>query len=103
MSIKSSADLNNRTFVDPKIAAEYLSAVYEECSTDGDFDAFLIAIRDIIQTHGNMTQVAKRAGIGRQTLYQILSEDGNPNLDNFASIIKAVGLKLRFEPTRKAA
>ncbi len=103
MPIKSAADLNARTLVDPKIAANYLSAVYEECAQDGEFDALLIAIRDLIQTHGNMTKVAKRAGVGRQALYQMLSEKGNPKLDNFASILKAVGLRLKFEPDKKAA
>lgn len=103
MPIKSAADLNARTLIDPKIAAEYLSAVYDECAADGEFDAFLIAVRDLIQTHGNMTQVAKRAGVGRQTLYQMLSRKGNPKLDNFASILKAIGLKLRFEPESEAA
>ena len=103
MPIKRAADLNAWTLTDPQIAADYLSAVYDECSADGKFDTFLLAIRDLIQTHGNMTQEAKRAGVGRQTLDQMLSERGNPKLDNFASILKAIGLKLKFEPEREAA
>ena len=103
MPVKSSADLNAQTFIDPNIAANYLSAVYEECLTDGEFSAFLIAIRDLIKTHGSMTRIAQKAGISRQALYQMLSEKGNPNLDNLASIMHAIGLKLKFEPEGKAA
>jgi probable addiction module antidote protein len=103
MPLKTAADLNAKTFVDPKIAADYLSAVYEECAEDGQFDAFLVAIRDLIQNHDSMAQVAQRAGIGRQAIYQMLSENGNPKLDNFVSILKAIGLKLKFEPEADAA
>jgi probable addiction module antidote protein len=98
MPIKSAADLNARTFLDAKLAAEYLSAVYEECAGDGEFDAFLIALRDLIRAHSNIAKVAKRAGVSRQALYQMLSEHGNPRLESFASILKAVGLKLKFAP-----
>ena len=103
MPLKSAADLNAMTFTDPKIAAEYLSAVYEECATDGQFDAFLIAVRDLIQANSSMSKVAETAGVGRQALYQMLSEEGNPRLHNFAAVLKAIGLRLKFEPERKAA
>lgn len=99
MPIKSAEELNKLTFTDPKIAAEYLSAVYGECVFDGEFDAFLVAIRDLIQANSSMSKVANSAGIARQSLYQMLSEEGNPRLDNFASLIKAMGLQLRFEPS----
>lgn len=101
MPTKSSADLNAVTLNNPKAAAEYLSAVYEECMTDGQFDAFLIAVRDLIQAQSSMGRVARAAGVGRQALYHMLSERGNPQLGSLASVLKAIGLKVKFEPERK--
>ena len=103
MPLKSAKNLNTKTLQDSKNAASYLSAVYEECVIDGQFDAFLIAIRDLIQASSSMSEVAETAQVGRQALYNMLSENGNPQLHNFASILNAVGLKLRFEPEEEAA
>ena len=103
MPTKSFAELDALTLTNPKSAAAYLSAVYELCAADGKFDALLLAIRELIQAHHKMGKIAKSAGVGRQALYHMLSGDGNPQLDNFAAILKAVGLKMKFEPVRKAA
>ena len=102
MPLKSAKNLNTETLNDAKNAADYLSSVYEECSSDGQFDAFLIAIRDLIQTNSSMSEVAETAQVGRQALYNMLSENGNPQLHNFASILSAIGLKLKFEPEKEA-
>lgn len=97
MPLKSFDDLDSKTLSKPKLAAGYLSAVYEECVQDGNFEAFLLALRRLIQTRNSMSEVAEKAGIGRQALYNMLSENGNPQLNKFASVLNAVGLKIKFE------
>jgi probable addiction module antidote protein len=41
-----------------------------------------------------MTHIAKRAGLGRESLYKALSLDGNPELSTILKIVSALGLKL---------
>lgn len=96
MPIKSISEIDKITLNQPKVAAVYLSAVYSECLEDDNFEAFLIALRDLIQANQGMGSVAKSAGVGRQALYNMLSENGNPQLYKLSSVLKAVGLKIKF-------
>ncbi len=41
-----------------------------------------------------MTDIAKAAGLGRQSLYKALSPDGNPEFATVVSVLKALGLRL---------
>jgi probable addiction module antidote protein len=41
-----------------------------------------------------MTQVARDAGLSRESLYKGLSEDGNPSLATVLKVAKALGLRL---------
>ena len=78
----------------PQFAAEYLNAAMEE--TD-DPEALLVALRHIAKARGGIAKVAKAAGLQRESLYQALSEHGNPRLSTLLGVIKAVGLKLTVE------
>ena len=78
----------------PDFAAEYLRAAMEE--TD-DPEVLLIALRQVAKANGGLAKVAKVAGIERESLYQALSEHGNPRLSTLLGIMKAVGLKLTVE------
>ena len=78
----------------PQFAAEYLKAAMEE--TD-DPEVLLIALRQVAKARGGVAKVAKAAGLERESLYQALSEHGNPRLSTLLGIMKAVGLKLTVE------
>jgi probable addiction module antidote protein len=41
--------------------------------------------------------IAEAASLGRESLYQALSKDGNPKLSTLRSVLKAMGLKLTVE------
>ncbi len=75
----------------PQFAAEYLKAAMEE--TD-DPEVLLVALRHVAKARGGVAKVAKAAGLERESLYQALSEHGNPRLSTLLGIMKAVGLKL---------
>ena len=67
--------------------------------TDESPEAFLIALKDVIDARGeNVSTLAKKAGITRQALYQALSEDGNPRFSTITQILKC--LNLRFTGLR---
>ena len=48
----------------------------------------------VIAKARGMTQIAKDAGIGRESLYKALREGANPRYDTIAKVIQALGLKL---------
>ncbi len=78
---------------DPKEIAAYINAALEE---DDDPGALLLALKHVVEAQ-NVSNLAKKAGLNRVTLYRILSEDGNPRLDSLATLLEAMGLKLKVE------
>ena len=67
----------------------YLEAAFEE----GDATLIAAALGNIARARG-MTEVARRAGLGRESLYKALSIDGNPQLDTILRVMQALGLRL---------
>jgi probable addiction module antidote protein len=74
---------------DPTEAAAYLEAAMEE----SDPAVFLLALRQVVKARG-MTAVARKARLGRESLYKTLSEDGNPELRTLNRVLHAMGLRL---------
>lgn len=73
--------------------AEYLSAVMEQ----DDPDLLLAAIGDIAKARG-MAQIARDAGLGRESLYKALSHGAKPRFDTIMKVLRALGLKMHAEP-----
>jgi probable addiction module antidote protein len=71
----------------------YLEAALEE----GDPALVAAALGDIARAKG-MTQVAKDAGLGRESLYKALSPAGNPEFATILKVISALGLTLHAGP-----
>jgi probable addiction module antidote protein len=69
--------------------AEYLSQVL----ADGDDGELAQALGHIAKARG-MTQIAKDAGIGRESLYKALRADAHPRFDTIHRVCKALGVKL---------
>jgi probable addiction module antidote protein len=74
-----------------KEMAAYLEACIEEANGDAAFIAK--ALGDIARAKG-MTQVAKDAGLSRESLYKALSGDRSPDFDTILRVVSALGLKL---------
>lgn len=79
---------------DPAYAAEYLQAAMEDTEEPA---VLLIALRHVSEAYG-MADVAKAAGIKRESLYRALSPTGNPTLKTLTAVLKAVGLRLAVAP-----
>jgi probable addiction module antidote protein len=78
----------------PEEIAAYLEACFEESNGDAAFIAK--ALGDIARAKG-MTQVARDAGLSRESLYKALSGDRSPGFDTILKVLQALGLKLRAE------
>lgn len=79
----------------PEEMAAYLEASIEEA--DGDAAFIAKALGDIARARG-MSQVARDAGLSRESLYKALSGDRTPNFDTILKVVRALGLKLHAEP-----
>ena len=81
-------------------AAEHLkddadvAAYVEAALEDGDHHVVAAALGDVARAKG-MTQVARDAGLGRESLYKSLSPDGNPEFSTVLRVLKALGIRLR--------
>ena len=75
----------------PEEMAAYLEACIEEA--DGDASFIAKALGDIARAKG-MTQIAREAGLSRESLYKALSGDRSPSFDTILKVISALGLKL---------
>ncbi|MBW2677475.1 MAG: putative addiction module antidote protein [Deltaproteobacteria bacterium] len=78
----------------PVEMAAYLEACFEEA--DGDAAFIAKALGDIARAKG-MSEVARDAGLSRESLYKALSGERNPNFDTILKVIMALGLKLHAE------
>jgi probable addiction module antidote protein len=78
----------------PEEMAAYLDAWLEEAPDD--VAGIARALGDIARAKG-MTQVAREAGLSRESLYRALSADGNPSLATVLKVIRALGLRLHAE------
>ena len=72
--------------------AAYLEVCFEEANGDAAFIAK--ALGDIARAKG-MSQVARDAGLSRESLYKALSGERTPNFDTILKVISALGLKLQ--------
>lgn len=79
-------------------AVAYLNAALEELMK-GDEESqrlFLRALRNVAEAHGNMSDLARRSHIRRESLYRMLSKDGNPYLQSFTALVHAMGFNIRI-------
>lgn len=77
---------------------EEMAAYLEACIEEADGDAMFIAkaLGDIARAKG-MSQVARDAGLSRESLYKALSGDRAPGFDTVLKVMGALGLKLHAE------
>ena len=70
--------------------AEYLSQVL----ADGDTDELLRALGHIARAKG-MTEVAKKTGLGRESLYKTFQEGTKPKFETIVKVLNAFGVRLK--------
>lgn len=71
--------------------ALYIEACLDEDPGDGSL--LRVALGDIARARG-MTQVARDAGLSRESLYRALSADGNPEFSTVWKVMRALRVKL---------
>lgn len=78
-----------RYLTDDAAVAEYMTAAFET----GDPDLLLLALADVARARG-MAQVAKEAGLGRESLYKALAPGAKPRYETVMKVVRALGVRL---------
>ena len=78
---------------DDEAIAEYMTVVLEA----NDPDLLLLALSDVARAKG-MAQVAKDAGLGRESLYKALAPGAKPRFETVMKVARALGVKFTVQP-----
>ena len=78
---------------DDEAIAEYMTAVLEA----NEPDLLLMALSDVARAKG-MAQVAKDAGLGRESLYKALAPGAKPRFETIMKVARALGVKFTAHP-----
>jgi probable addiction module antidote protein len=72
---------------------EDMAAYLEAALEDGNPALIAAALGDIARAQG-MSQIARKTGLGRESLYKALSPDGNPEFSTVLKVVRALRLRL---------
>ncbi|WDP86156.1 MAG: putative addiction module antidote protein [Desulfobacter sp.] len=72
---------------------EAIRAFLQEVLDTGDESDFIHALSTAARAMG-MTEVAKKAGVTRASLYKSLTQGGNPRFATISKVTKALGCRL---------
>ena len=76
-----------KTFQEMK--PRHLSKILFEIWMDRDIDSFKSVLSTYLEVH-NKQKIAKAMGVSRNTLYQMVTEEGNPTLDTIFKLLDAI-------------
>ena len=74
-----------------KEAATYLQVALEEFQKDDNLEAFLMALRHVVNAQGGIGKVSQKTELNRESLYKTLSSKGNPKLHTIGILLKNLG------------
>jgi probable addiction module antidote protein len=82
----------------PKQADDFLETSLKDFEKDGDISSLLLALRQIAKSKGGIAQLSEKTSITRESLYKILSKNGNPTLTTLKSVLDGLGygIALKF-------
>lgn len=82
---------------DLEYAAGYLTACLEE----GE-DVFFLGIRQVAKATGGMKSLSEATELNRESLYDMLSNTGNPLFSSITTVLDKLGLEVKVAPKQHA-
>lgn len=79
-----------------------MSAYLEEAMASDDPKFIARALGTVARARG-MAQIAKKAGLSRESLYKALSGNGNPEFSTVIRVLRAMGLKFTVASARSGS
>ena len=80
-----------------EVITEYLSAA----ASDPNTEVFIAALRDVAKARG-IAQIAKDAGLGRESLYKTLKVGAHPRFETINAVLHALGVKFQVVTEKPA-
>ena len=77
--------------------SESIAAYMTEALESGD-PSFVADALGVVARARGMTEVAREAGVSRESLYRALSADGNPEFGTVMRVARALGLQFSVIP-----
>ena len=87
-----------KRLLDSNYASQYLKVAFDETLQDGNMEAFLLALKNIVDAKCSVQEVANEAQVSRQNLHLLLSGKENKSIETIVSVLHAVGLTIDFKP-----
>ncbi len=82
----------------PAEAEAYLQAALLDYQQDQNKEAFLLALRTLVDAKGGMDWLSKMTHLNRPQLYRTLSASGNPTLGTLTKVLGTLGFTLSVKP-----
>ena len=82
---------------DDEAIAEYLEEAMKVAMEDSAPAFLAVALGTVARARG-MSQIAKDAGLSRESLYKALGSEGNPEFGTILKVVQALGLTLSIKP-----
>jgi probable addiction module antidote protein len=92
------SEKHDRPISGPLLHSEIVDHINKALKTS-DIVAICHAIGDAIRLH-NISDLAKKAGIERPSVYRAFSSEQHPNLSTVLSVLDAMGLQLKVTQRR---
>lgn len=92
-SVDHNAAMIEELRADPDYANAYLANALEEINEPGGLGGFLVALRQVIEARGGISEAARKSGLARQSIYRALSPNGNPTITTLAQLTSVAGLQ----------
>jgi probable addiction module antidote protein len=87
---------------DEEAILAYLEEAMRIATEDSDPSFLTVALGTVARARG-MSQIAKDAGLSRESLYKALGSEGNPEFGTVLKVLQALGLKLSIQSQGTAA
>lgn len=81
---------------DLEYAAGYLSTALQE----GE-QIFYLALKNVAKAQGGIKSLSESTNLNRESLYDMLSEKGNPLFNNISKILNSLGIDIHFKIKKK--
>ena len=92
-SVDHNAAMIEELRADPDYGNAYLPNALEELDEPGGVGGFLLALRQVIEARGGISEAARKSGLARQSIYRALSPNGNPTITTLAQLTSVAGLQ----------
>ncbi len=86
----------------PEEASAYLKACLDEALETNEFGIFQLALRDVVEAQGGISEVSSKMDVGRESFYKSLSQKGKPRFSTVTQTLKNCGLEIDIHPLPRA-